>query len=110
MYLFIIFLQSDYVIMAIPCPLQTKILYEPALPSLRNQLIQRTEMGSVIKVMLFYERAFWREKDMCGSALILDKDSPINICLDDCKPDGSYPCIMGSVFFTSTIINDENYI
>ena len=34
---------------------------------------------------------------MCGSALIFDKDSPIQFTLDDTKPDGSYPCIMGFI-------------
>ena len=32
---------------------------------------------------------------MCGSALIFDKESPIQFTLDDTKPDGTYPAIMG---------------
>lgn len=48
--------------MAIPPPLQQKITYEPDLPSLRNQLIQRIPMGSVIKTFMYYKTPFWRKK------------------------------------------------
>ena len=32
---------------------------------------------------------------MCGSAAIETDDGPIGFCLDDTKPDGSFPCLMG---------------
>uniref|UniRef100_A0A8C4TAA0 Amine oxidase n=1 Tax=Erpetoichthys calabaricus TaxID=27687 RepID=A0A8C4TAA0_ERPCA len=85
------------VINAVPPGLTMKVHYDPQLPSVRNQLIQRVPMGSIIKCMMYYKRPFWKEKDYCGTMMIEDEDSPISMTLDDTKPDGSYPCIMGKV-------------
>ena len=32
---------------------------------------------------------------MCGMTALVDDESIIGFTLDDCKPDGSYPCLMG---------------
>ena len=58
-----------YLIMACPPAVQQKIHYLPenSLPPMRNQLMQRAPMGAVYKSIVYYERAFWREKNMCGS-------------------------------------------
>ncbi len=53
--------QADYVILAIAPGLQQKIKHSPPLPALRNQLIQRMPMGSVIKIHLYYSKPWWRE-------------------------------------------------
>ncbi|NXA11931.1 AOFA oxidase, partial [Sapayoa aenigma] len=89
--------QGKYVISAIPPILTTKIHYKPELPPKRNQLIQRLPMGSVIKCMMYYKEAFWTRKGYCGSFIIEDEESPIGITIDDTKPDGSYPAIMGFI-------------
>ena len=56
------------VIVAIPPALAGRIRYSPALPGVRDQLTQRSFMGSVIKVHLAYERPFWREAGLSGHA------------------------------------------
>ncbi|XP_058656568.1 amine oxidase [flavin-containing] A-like [Ammospiza caudacuta] len=89
--------ESKYVISAIPPILTTKIHYKPELPPNRNQLIQRLPMGSVIKTMMYYKEAFWRRKGYCGSFVIEDEESPIGITIDDTKPDGTFPAIMGFI-------------
>ncbi|KAJ7405469.1 amine oxidase [flavin-containing] A [Willisornis vidua] len=89
--------EGKYVISAIPPILTTKIHYKPELPQKRNQLIQRLPMGSVIKCMVYYKEAFWMRKGYCGSFIIEDEESPIGITIDDTKPDGSYPAIMGFI-------------
>ena len=48
--------------MAVPGAMQGKIIYDPPLPPLRNQLLQRMEMGCVTKVHMFYKTNFWRPK------------------------------------------------
>ncbi|XP_029639731.2 amine oxidase [flavin-containing] [Octopus sinensis] len=88
------------VILASPVPLQSKMTYEPPLPPLRNQLIQRIPMGTVIKTFLYYKRAYWREKGMCGSSAINDKDGLIGFTLDSAKADGSHPALMGFILAT----------
>uniref|UniRef100_A0A8B9C0P2 Amine oxidase n=1 Tax=Anser brachyrhynchus TaxID=132585 RepID=A0A8B9C0P2_9AVES len=89
--------EGKYVISAIPPILTTKIHYNPELPPKRNQLIQRLPMGSVIKCMVYYKEAFWEKKGCSASLLIEDEECPIGITIDDTKPDGSFPAIMGFI-------------
>ena len=91
-------MQAEYVILAIPPILQMKIHFNSPLPTMRNQLIQRLPMGSVIKVMIYYKKSFWREKGMCGVSFILGGDEhPLVSTLDDTKTDGSYPALVGFI-------------
>ncbi|KAK2082897.1 hypothetical protein P7K49_038133, partial [Saguinus oedipus] len=89
--------ECKYVISAIPPTLTAKIHFRPELPPERNQLIQRLPMGAVIKCMMYYREAFWKKKDYCGCMIIEDEQAPISITLDDTKPDGSLPAIMGDI-------------
>ncbi|XP_003218986.3 amine oxidase [flavin-containing] B [Anolis carolinensis] len=89
--------EAQYVICAIPPALTLKIHFNPPLPSMRNQLINRIPMGSVIKCIVYYKEAFWRKKDYCGTMIIEDDDAAIGLTLDDTKPDGSFPAIIGFI-------------
>ncbi|KAG7257159.1 hypothetical protein CRUP_035311, partial [Coryphaenoides rupestris] len=51
---------GQYVIVATPPALNLKMHFNPELPPLRNQLINRVPMGSVIKCMVYYKENFWR--------------------------------------------------
>lgn len=91
---------ARYVIMATPPAVQQKIHYVPPLPAMKNQLITRTPHGSVLKCIVYYETAFWRKNNMCGSLVIEGVDDqvfPITYTLDDTKPDGSHPAIIGFI-------------
>eukprot|EP00105_Crassostrea_gigas_P030254 XP_011452496.1 PREDICTED: amine oxidase [flavin-containing] A isoform X1 [Crassostrea gigas] len=89
--------RAKRVIIASPLPLQNKITYDPPLPSLRNQLIQRIPMGSVIKTFCYYKTPFWKEKGYCGSTAIDDDAAIVEFTLDDTKHDGSHPALMGFI-------------
>nr|XP_020639559.1 amine oxidase [flavin-containing] A-like [Pogona vitticeps] len=89
--------KCKFVICAIPPILTTKIHFKPELPTKRNQLIQRLPMGSVIKTMMYYKEPFWKRMGYCGAMLILDDEAPVSVTLDDTKPDGSIPAIMGFI-------------
>uniref|UniRef100_A0A8C4HZD1 Amine oxidase n=1 Tax=Dicentrarchus labrax TaxID=13489 RepID=A0A8C4HZD1_DICLA len=86
---------AKYVIVATPPGLNLKMHFNPELPPLRNQLISRVPMGSVIKCMVYYKENFWRKKGYCGSMVIEEEGAPISLTLDDTKPDGTVPAIMG---------------
>jgi len=87
---------SSYVISAIPLALLNRVTFVPSLPSKKIQLIQRLPMGSVIKTMTFYDRAYWRD---CGLSVEMMTDSgPVLAGYDDSKPDGSFPCLMGIIY------------
>ncbi|KAM6985784.1 amine oxidase [flavin-containing] [Aplochiton taeniatus] len=88
---------AKYVILATPPGLNQKIHFNPELPPLRNQLISRVPMGSVIKCMVYYKENFWRKKGYCGTMVIEEEEAPIGLTLDDTKPDGTVPAIMGFI-------------
>uniref|UniRef100_A0AAQ4PT10 Amine oxidase n=1 Tax=Gasterosteus aculeatus aculeatus TaxID=481459 RepID=A0AAQ4PT10_GASAC len=88
---------AKYVILATPPGLNLKMHFSPELPPLRNQLIHRVPMGSVIKCMVYYKENFWRKKGYCGTMVIEEEDAPISLTLDDTKPDGAVPAIMGFI-------------
>lgn len=54
--------KAKYVIVATPPGLNLKMHFNPELPPLRNQLIHRVPMGSVIKCMVYYKENFWRKR------------------------------------------------
>uniref|UniRef100_A0A672IDQ0 Amine oxidase n=1 Tax=Salarias fasciatus TaxID=181472 RepID=A0A672IDQ0_SALFA len=87
---------ARYVIVATPPGLNLKMHFTPELPPLRNQLIHRVPMGSVIKCMVYYRENFWRKKGFCGTMVIEEEGAPIGLTLDDTKPDGTVPAIMGA--------------
>jgi monoamine oxidase len=56
------------VIVTVPPLLAGRIEYEPAMPAWREQLTQRTPMGSVIKCQVIYDEPFWRADGLSGQA------------------------------------------
>ena len=55
-------------ILAVPPVLYSRISYVPALPRRQHQLHQHLSMGFVIKVHAVYDRPFWREQGLSGTA------------------------------------------
>lgn len=53
-------------IVAIPPALAGRIRYSPPMPGLRDQLTQRSFMGSAIKITAVYETPFWRSSGLSG--------------------------------------------
>ena len=89
------------VIVAISPTLISGIHFEPELDPLKAQLYQRMPMGSVIKTMVYYEKPWWRDLNMCGTIMIdgdgNEDDNPVEWTFDDTKPDGSKPAIVGFI-------------
>lgn len=54
------------VVVAIPPPLRSRILFEPALPSQVMKFQQRSPMASMFKVMCVYPTAWWRQQGLSG--------------------------------------------
>ncbi|GFS96907.1 amine oxidase A [Nephila pilipes] len=89
--------KTNFVILACSPTLQQKIHYLPQLPPIRNQLIQRMPIGSIMKIILYYQTAFWKEKGFCGSAMIFGDDHPMFLTFEDTKPNGNHPAISGYI-------------
>ena len=65
-------LRASRVIVAVPMCLSGYIRYNPILPSDRAQLIQRTPLGSAMKIQLVYDRAFWRDAGFNGNSFAIN--------------------------------------
>ena len=88
-------LRARAVVVAIPPHLGSRIRYEPALPALRDQLVQRWSMGSTTKVLGFYDRTHWRERGLSGEAIA--SRGPFSVVFDNTSHDGKVPCLLGFV-------------
>ena len=87
--------RAKRVIVAVPPMLAGRIDYAPDLPPERDQLSQRLPQGTLGKVAAVYDRPFWRDKGLTGTALHLQ--GPVNAVFDDSPPDGSPGVLFGFV-------------
>lgn len=87
--------RARYVVVAMAPPLYGRLEWDPPLPPIMQQAVQRMPMGSCIKTHMYYRRAWWRERGYSGS--FFSETGPVTYTIDDCKPDGSRPCLMGFV-------------
>ncbi|WP_460524114.1 flavin monoamine oxidase family protein [Humibacter antri] len=55
-------------VLAVPPHLISRVSFQPPLPRRQQQLHQHLSMGFVIKVHAVYERPFWREHGLSGTA------------------------------------------
>ena len=80
-------IEARFAIIAVPPTLAARIRFDPALPGIRDQALQRLPMGSVIKVIAIYDEPFWREQSLSGQAVIMQ--GPLGSTFDDSPPEGS---------------------
>ncbi len=66
---------ARYAILAHAPVLYNRISFVPALPRRQHQMHQHLSMGFVIKVHAVYDRPFWREQGLSGTAF-----SPYELC------------------------------
>ena len=64
-------------------------------PATRLALERQMPQGTLLKVTAVYDRPFWREKDLNGTAVSLN--GPVNACFDDSPPDGAPGALFGFV-------------
>jgi monoamine oxidase len=82
-------------VVAVPPALAGRIRYDPPLPGDRDQLTQAAPMGSVIKCLAVYDRAFWRDGGYNGQAT---SDGPgARVTFDTGPPAGSPGILLGFV-------------
>jgi monoamine oxidase len=76
---------AKFAVVAMPPHLAGRIHYEPPMPPLREQLTQRVPMGCCAKILISYERPFWREKGLAGIGL--GNGRWIELCADSSDPE-----------------------
>jgi monoamine oxidase len=82
-------------IVAIPPTLAGRIDYRPGMPPARDQLTQRLPQGTLMKVAAVYDKPFWRDDGLNGTALSLN--GPVNATFDDSPPDGKPGVVFGFI-------------
>ena len=69
-------------VVAMPPVMSGRIQYEPPLPPARALLTERVPMGEIIKVLVAYEEAFWRQDGRSGQSTAVT--DPVGITFDGC--------------------------
>jgi monoamine oxidase len=93
--------RARYAIVAMPPSCAAQISFVPAMPAQRLQLVQRTPMGSLFKVLAVYPSAFWRTAGLSG---IATGDLPTCQFVADSSPPGGRPGILASFISGSTAV------
>jgi len=97
--------RAKRVLCTLPPTLYGTIRWEPRLSAGRRSVAQRMVMGPVFKVLVYYRTAWWRERGLNGTSFVVNDESadeadepePVVVTLDDCKPDGSFPALIGII-------------
>ncbi|XP_064163173.1 probable flavin-containing monoamine oxidase A isoform X1 [Anguilla rostrata] len=85
------------VIVTCPPHLAAKIHYSPALPTERDRLAQSMPVGHLIKFIVTYPTAFWREKGFSGEVVVQAcAGCPFSVTFDATSPGGS-PALVGFI-------------
>lgn len=84
---------ARHAIVALSPSIAGRIRYIPAMPPARDMLTQRMPMGTALKMMLVYEKPFWRETGLSGFA-VTDRDVP-QLLYDNSPEDGSCGILLG---------------
>jgi monoamine oxidase len=91
--------QAKRVIVALPPALALAIEYDPPLPVDTDQWLRNSVAGAVLKTVLVYEHAFWRDDGLSGESS--SADSCIESTLDASPPTGR-PGILCALSFGPT--------
>jgi monoamine oxidase len=84
---------AKHAIVATAPSLNALIDFEPGLPGLRAQLLQRFPQGSVTTFAAIYDKPFWRDEGLTGRAAGLE---PFFAVGDNSPPDGSSGRLVGT--------------
>jgi monoamine oxidase len=87
--------EGRYVILAVPPALAGRIAYEPGVSVARAQLTQRFAMGATVKVIVTYDRPFWREAGYSGE--VVSADGPLSIVYDNTSHDEKQAALVGFI-------------
>jgi monoamine oxidase len=88
-------LTARRVIVAVPPPMAVRIVYEPGLAALKDQLYQRLPLGSIGKAIAIYDRPFWRDQGLTGQAT--SDVGPMKATFDISPASGSPGVMMGFI-------------
>jgi len=80
------------VIVALSPTLAGRIMYDPPLPGIRDQLTQRLPNGSAMKAFFIYDEPFWRADGFNGQ--LISDVGPARMSNDTCIPGNDHGVIL----------------
>jgi monoamine oxidase len=80
------------VIVAVSPTLAGRIMYDPPLPGVRDQLTQRLPNGSAMKAFFIYDEPFWRDDGFNGQ--LISDVGPARMSNDTCIPGNDHGVIL----------------
>ncbi len=83
---------AEFVVLAVPPMVAGSI---EGLPPRRYQIADNMPMGSVIKTIVRYPRAFWRDQGLSGEAV--SNSGPAAAVFDNTSYDGQEPALLGFI-------------
>lgn len=72
--------RARHCVLAVPPPMAARIAFTPTLPADRNAFLQRMRLGAYAKAVAVYERPWWRELGLNGTALATE--GPLQMVVD----------------------------
>jgi monoamine oxidase len=84
--------RGSRVIVAISPALAGRIMYDPPLPGVRDQLTQRSPNGSAMKAFFVYDEPFWRTDGLNGQ--LISDIGPARMSNDTCIPGDDHGVIL----------------
>jgi monoamine oxidase len=87
--------RARLVILAMPPVAIARLAVSPPWPAARLALHQGMTLGPVIKHVLAYERAFWRERGLSGE--VYDAAGPVSAVVDHTDAAGAQPALQAFV-------------
>ncbi|MBX3583472.1 MAG: FAD-dependent oxidoreductase [Rhizobiaceae bacterium] len=80
--------RGDAVLVAVPPMAASRIVHDPALPERLSNALSVWRSGAVVKVLIRYEKAFWRDSGMSGQAFYIDTPGlyATDVSMDDEHP------------------------
>ncbi|XP_017563616.1 probable flavin-containing monoamine oxidase A [Pygocentrus nattereri] len=85
------------VIVTCPPHMAAQIQYQPALPLERQRLTQCMPVGHMIKFIITYPTAFWKQKGLSGEIVARPSENcPFGVTFDATSPRGS-PALVGFI-------------
>ena len=73
------------VVVALAPTLAGRIMYDPPMPGIRDQLTQRMPQASAHKMFVLYEEPFWRAEGL--NAQLISEVGPARMSNDSCSDD-----------------------
>lgn len=87
--------QANHLIVAVPALLRPSLGFEPALPQEQLSHLAQMRMGRLMKYEAIYDRPFWRDAGLSGTAVLVD--GLVNLIFDVSPDQGSEGALLAFI-------------